>query len=119
MQTSGSLFADLPAASLADERFDLLHRGGGVRIERIVSTGQASAPGAWFDQAQDEWVVLLKGSASLLIEGEPVARRLAPGDWLLLPAGLRHRVEWTAPDETTVWLAVHIDLAPDQGGDRP
>jgi cupin 2 domain-containing protein len=117
MRVSGSLFSELPTGPLDAERMEDLHRAGAVRIERIVSTGQATPAGAWFDQRHDEWVVLLKGGAGLLLEGEAGPRTLAPGDWVLLPAGLRHRVEWTAPGEATVWLAVHIGLAPHQKGE--
>lgn len=117
MRESGSLFSDLPTGPLPAELFEDLYRAGGLRIERIVSTGQASAPGEWYDQAQDEWVVLLRGAAGLLIEGESAPRALAPGDYVFLPAHLRHRVEWTAADEPTVWLAVHVALAPNQGDD--
>jgi cupin 2 domain-containing protein len=78
-----------------------------LRIERIVSTGQASPPGHWYDQDRVEWVILLRGSAAILFEGESAPRLLAPGDYLLIPAHARHRVEWTASDRPTVWLAVH------------
>jgi cupin 2 domain-containing protein len=81
----------------------------GVRIERIASTGQASPPGFWYDQAWTEWVILLAGSAGLLIEGEDAPRILAPGDYLEIPPHARHRVEWTAVDRPTVWLAVHAE----------
>lgn len=117
MASSGSLFSDLPDAPLGAERLDELVRAGGVRIERIVSTGQATPPGEWFDQAWDEWVVLLSGGAGLLIEGDRAPRRLIPGDWVFLPAHQRHRVEWTAAGAPSVWLAVHLGLAPNQGDD--
>jgi cupin 2 domain-containing protein len=83
-----------------------------VRIERIVSTGQASPPGFWYDQPWTEWVLLLAGAAGLLFEDEPTPRPLKAGDYLLIPAGQRHRVEWTDATQPTVWLAVHYDLAP-------
>ncbi len=101
-----NVFADLPAASAAEELTDLLARPG-LRIERIVSTGQASPPGFWYDQAHDEWVILLSGAAGLAIEGE-AERRLAPGDYVSLPAHTRHRVTWTDASQPTVWLAVHV-----------
>ena len=104
--SSGRLFADLPESG-DHERFETLLEGGPFRLLRIVSTGQATPPGDSYDQAEDEWVVLLQGAAGLRLAGETQPRRLAPGDWLLLPAGCRHRVEWTAADGPTVWLALH------------
>jgi cupin 2 domain-containing protein len=102
----GNLFEGLPAR-LPEEEIEALLRAPGVRLERIVSSGHATPEGAWYDQPQAEWVVLLRGAARLLIEGEPDARRLRPGDWLLLPAHVRHRVDWTDPTAPTVWLALH------------
>ncbi|NIE73445.1 cupin [Pantoea sp. Tr-811] len=84
---------------------DLLQRPG-LRIERIVSSGQASPPGFWYDQAESEWITLLSGSAALRLEHEDFTRLLAPGDCLDIPAHCRHRVEWTAPGTATIWLAV-------------
>ncbi|QDT36727.1 cupin domain-containing protein [Stratiformator vulcanicus] len=103
-----NLFDDLPH-DLPEELTDVLAEGERVRIERIVSTGQASPENFWYDQPQAEWVVLLAGSATLRLEGEPQPLTLQPGDHLLLPAGRRHRVERTSPDEPTVWLCVFFD----------
>jgi cupin 2 domain-containing protein len=105
---SGNLFANLQPAGAGEETATLLKRPG-VAVERIVSTGQASPPGFWYDQGWTEWVVVLSGEARLTIEGEAAARPLRPGDWVELPAHARHRVEWTSPDRPTVWLAVHIE----------
>ena len=81
------------------------------RIERIVSQGHASPEDFWYDQDQDEWVLVLKGAARLRFEGEePV--EMEPGAHVNIPAHKRHRVEWTTPDEPTIWLAVHY-------GDQP
>jgi len=102
---SGNLLKDLPA-SLPEELFTVLAEAGGVRVERIVSTGHASPAGFWYDQDLAEFVLLVEGAAGLELEGEPV-RTLNPGDWLVIPAHARHRVAWTAPDRPTVWLAVH------------
>ena len=106
MIKGGNLFADIRPAA-ADEIFATLAERPGAAIERIVSTGQASPDGFWYDQDWTEWVVVLAGEAGLRIEGEADPRILRPGDWLELPARLRHRVEWTASDRPTVWLAVH------------
>lgn len=109
---NGNLFAGLPESSPgtaeAAEAFLPLAQGGTFRLLRIVSTGQATPAGEWYDQPEDEWVVLLSGGAGLQVEGEPAARTLGPGDWLRIPAHVRHRVEWTAADRPTVWLALHF-----------
>jgi cupin 2 domain-containing protein len=101
-----NLFRDLPGHASQELFTELLSRPG-VRIERIVSTGQATPPGQWLEQAWDEWVLLLRGSAGLTLQGE-AARKLEPGDCLLIAAGRRHRVDWTSTDEPTVWLAAHM-----------
>lgn len=103
--TVPNLFDNLPAA-LPDELCDVLVRGTGVRIERIVSTGQRSPDEFWYDQDEHEWVVVLRGSGAVRFadRAEPVVLR--PGDHLTIPAHVRHRVEWTDDDEPTVWLAV-------------
>jgi cupin 2 domain-containing protein len=90
-----------------DEQFLDLVTTPNMRIERIVSTGQATPAGEWLDQERAEWVILLRGAAGLRFEGEADTRILKPGDYLTIPAHCRHRVEWTAPDEPTLWLAVH------------
>ncbi|PWB81481.1 MAG: cupin [Methylocystaceae bacterium] len=110
---SGNIFADIPV-TLAEEQLLTLASASNVEIERIVSTGQASPPGFWFDQAWTEWVVVLSGSASLRFEGEERARTLEAGDYVEIPAHLKHRVEWTDATRPTVWLAVHIH-APARG----
>lgn len=99
----GKLFAELPPPA-GGEIFQTLFFHSHCRIERIVSHGHASAPGDWYDQDADEWVVLLSGEAVLLFaDGEAVS--LASGDWVAIPAHRRHRVASTSAD--AVWLAVH------------
>lgn len=103
-----NLYTALPSGGTTQERFDTLLDRPGVRIERIVSTGQASPPGFWYDQPDDEWVILLSGSAGLRFEDELEGYTLQPGDWLMIPAGRKHRVEWTDTGQPSVWLAVHF-----------
>ena len=105
---AGGLFDALPQDA-AEEQVSTLLQGAGFVLERIVSTGQASPPGFWYDQERAEWVLLLRGSAGLELEGEAAPRTLHPGDWVHLPAHARHRVAWTDPAEPTVWLALHHD----------
>ena len=100
-----NLFADLPI-SLPEELADVLAESKHVRIERIVSTGQCSPAGFWYDQKQVEWVVVLKGEAKLQFEGDGEPIHMKPGDFIHIPANKKHRVEWTTPNEPTVWLAV-------------
>ena len=104
---NGNLFAGIDEEKRDEELLTTLAERPGGRIERIISTGQASPPGFWYDQDWGEWVVLLTGAARLRLAEEAEARRLAPGDWVDIPAHCRHRVEWTDPDQPTVWLAVH------------
>jgi cupin 2 domain-containing protein len=103
-----NLMEDLPKRADQESLVDLLKRPG-VRIERIVSTGQASPPGIWYDQPRGEWVAVIAGEAQLRFEDEPAARTLRAGDFVDIAAHRRHRVDWTQPNEPTVWLAVHYD----------
>jgi cupin 2 domain-containing protein len=107
MITTANILGQLPEA-LDSEVFETLAQGNDVRVERIISRGQTTPAGEWYDQAWDEWVLLVTGGAELLLEGEGEPRRLGPGDHLLLPAHCRHRVTWTDPNRQTVWLAVHL-----------
>lgn len=107
-----NLFAGLPSHPdpKAAEQFDTLLARPGLRVERIVSTGQASPAGFWYDQAQHEWVVLLTGAAGLAFADTPGQTLvLTAGDAVTIAAHRRHRVAWTAQGETTVWLAIHYD----------
>lgn len=108
MMKTGNLRRDLPPRPLAEGAFTTLVDPPGMRIERIVSTGQVTSEGQWYDQETDEWVLLVEGAAGLRIEGESEDRALAEGDWILLPAHCRHRVTWTRTQPPTVWLAVHF-----------
>jgi len=104
-----NLFEALPDDQAREDFSEILRRPG-VRIERIVSHGQATPVDAPYEQAHDEWVLLLKGGAGLLIEGaEEISLR--PGDHVLIPAHRRHWVTWTEADGPTVWLAVHFEPA--------
>jgi cupin 2 domain-containing protein len=109
MTRSSNVFADVPK-QMPDEAFTTLLYVASVRIERIVSHGHASPEGFWYDQEQHEWVVVLKGAARLRFEDGAV--EMKPGDFVNIPAHKKHRVEWTTPDEPTVWLAVHYGGTP-------
>ena len=98
-----NLLANLPQ-SLPEELIEKLVATKHVRIERIVSTGHTSPPGYWYDQKENEWVIVLQGHAILEFENE--TRSLNPGDCVLIPAHQKHRVNATSTKEPTVWLAV-------------
>ena len=102
-----NLFAGLPSAAAVDEQFADILQHPGLRIERIVSTGQASPEGFWYDQPEGEWVVVLQGEAKLRFADEADARHLKTGDFIDIAPHRRHRIDWTDPNRPTVWLAVH------------
>jgi cupin 2 domain-containing protein len=104
----GNLLENLPESGSGTEDFLTLASADGFKIERIVSQGQCTPPGEWYDQATTEYVIVIRGEAGLLFEGEGAPRVMNQGDWVLIPAHRRHRVEWTSKEEQTIWLAVHI-----------
>ena len=92
--------------TLPKEFFESLVETGNVYIERIVSRGHASPGEGWYEQDRNEFVLLVKGAANLEFDGGALVN-MGPGDWLEIPAGVKHRVVWTDGEEETVWLAVH------------
>ncbi len=106
-----NLFSNIPL-ELPEELSEVLWETPRVRIERIVSRGHVTPPDQWYDQQTDEWVVLLSGQAQLQLADQPPEQEdlllLQPGDAVLLPAGLRHRVVWTESQVDCVWLALHV-----------
>jgi len=101
-----NLFSTIPD-DFPNELLETVLGADSVRIERIVSHGHTSPEGFWYDQEQHEWVVVLKGAARLQFDDGDKLVEMGPGDYVNIPAHKRHRVEWTTPDEPTVWLAVH------------
>ncbi|MCP5160913.1 MAG: cupin domain-containing protein [Hahellaceae bacterium] len=99
-----NIFQGLPEC-LPEEWFETVVQAGHIRIERIVSQGHSSPASDWYDQDEHEWVMVLQGAGILLFDdGKEVALR--QGDYLNIPAHVRHRVKWTDPEQVTVWLAV-------------
>ncbi|GLX78807.1 cupin [Thalassotalea insulae] len=103
--TTNNIFQAIPA-DLNDEFFELLAENKHVKIERIVSLGHSSPETGWYDQASNEWVIVLKGQAIISFEQEEDVT-LACGDYLNIPAHKKHKVSWTTSDSETVWLAIH------------
>ncbi len=100
-----NMFSAIPD-NLEAEVFEQLLQGDGVTIERIVSRGHRSPESGWYDQDDNEWVLVLKGAAIILFEDDE-AISMTAGDFINIPAHRKHRVDWTDPDRETIWLAVH------------
>jgi len=107
MSDAKNILADIPA-QLPQELFTSLLQNEQLHIERIVSRGHANAIDEWYDQAHNEWLILIQGEAILEFAGQTEFKTLQTGDYLLIPAHCRHRVEWTDPDINSIWLAVHF-----------
>ena len=105
MMTS-NIYTEIPE-ELPNELLEQIIHKGSFKLERIISKGHSTPDGQWYDQDNDEWVILLKGSAGMTVEGEAGPVVLRPGDYIHLPAHIKHRVEWTDPESETVWLALH------------
>ena len=102
---TGNLFDAVPSGLDGEDVLELA-AGAGAHVERIVSCGQASPPGFWYDQERPEFVALLQGEAALeFADGSRV--HLRPGDWLTIEAHARHRVAWTSIEPPAVWLTVY------------
>jgi cupin 2 domain-containing protein len=100
-----NLFQDSPIG-LNQEFIERLIEQDSFRMERIVSRGQHSPIGFWYDQDEHEWVAVLAGKAELQIDGQEDPVVLNPGDTYYIAAHMKHRVAWTDPHHDTIWLAV-------------
>lgn len=103
-----NIFKDIKLPNGAEEAFDTLCNAQKVKVERIISKGQTTPPGKWYDSGKYEWVVLIQGRASLEMEDGKIIH-LTHGDHLLIPAHQKHRVSYTSKNPHCIWLAVHFD----------
>jgi cupin 2 domain-containing protein len=99
-----NFFAEIPPRG-PEEWIETLVNARSVRIERIVSQGHTSPPDFWYEQTENEWVIVLSGHAKLIFEDDPSPLDLKPGDYVHIESQRRHRVDWTG-DQPTIWLAV-------------
>ena len=93
------------------EKFEQIAFGNNIQIERIISTGQTTTSGQWYDQELDEWVILLQGEAELAY-ADNTRIKLKAGNYLLIPAHTKHRVEYTSIEPPCIWLAVYGQFSP-------
>ena len=100
----GNIFSAVETIQ-GQEQFQSLLETASVRIDRIVSESHHSAAGFWYDQSETEWVMVLRGEATLEFEGGEFVE-LKTGDYVTIPPHKKHRVHRTAP--LTIWLAVHV-----------
>ena len=105
----GNFLSNIPA-ELSGELSDPLLSRPGLRVERIVSRGDTTPEGEWYDQQEHEWVCVLSGAARIELEGREELLELVPGDWVQLPAHVRHRVAWTSTDVDTIWIAIFLSV---------
>lgn len=99
-----NIFNDIPE-SLESEVFENLLDSHSVRIERIISKGHTSPEIGWYDQEENEWVVVLKGEGVLLFD-DGTTVTLKSGDFINIPAHKKHKVTWTDPNIETIWLVI-------------
>ncbi|EMI41403.1 cupin domain-containing protein [Rhodopirellula sp. SWK7] len=111
----GNLLAP-PTVTGSEEVVQTIDQSSHTRIERIISNGQCSPPGFWYDQDEHEWVTVISGQAMIRFDdhGDESTIHLKPGDHLMIEAHRRHRVEWTDTEEPTIWIAVFYDNRPDK-----
>jgi len=100
---------ELPPEVNQLEKFEQIVSSKDIHIERIISTGQTTSAGEWYDQELDEWIILLQGEAELSY-ADHTRIKLKAGDYLLIPAHTKHRVEYTSIEPACIWLAVHGQL---------
>ncbi len=98
---------DLPS-EIPDEIVEVIYENKNTRIERILSAGQVSAEGFWYDQNENEWVSLVQGEAKVAFDDGGSAV-LKAGDHILIKAHKRHRVEYTSIDPPCVWICVFFN----------
>lgn len=105
---SGNFFLDNQISQDEPEKFSEIFNGK-IRIEKILSSGHTTEEGKWYDQAEDEWVVLLSGIAILEFEDNSIIE-MKPGDYIFIPAHKKHRVTFTSKEPSCLWLAIHGHL---------
>ena len=104
-ETAGNIYNSIPN-DLTDEIFETIVQNNNIKIERIISNGHTSPESGWYDQEENEWIMILKGDAIITFE-DNIEIKLNEGSYLNIPAHTRHQVNWTSQQKETIWLAVH------------
>ena len=104
MKSAKNIFR-LSNSDASAELIDSLLKKDGISIERIISTGQVTPKGEWYDQDRHEWLIVLQGEGELSYEDNSRIK-LTTGDYLLIPAHQKHRVEYTSTEPPCIWLTV-------------
>lgn len=101
-----NIYADIPT-KLPSELFQTILEAKNIKIERIISLGHTTPTNKWYDQDQDEWVLVIQGKAKIRLENGDI-KALDTGDYLWIPAHQKHQVIWTPKNQKTIWLAIHF-----------
>ncbi len=110
LKKNNILINNFNSISKNKEIFELLFSGQEFSVERIISNGQKSPENFWYDQKNNEWVIVLQGNAKIEfqnINNTNEIIELNKGDYILIPAHQQHRVLETSQTEETIWLAIH------------
>jgi cupin 2 domain-containing protein len=102
-----NIFSDIPH-DFKEEFIEPLVKDSDVKIDRIVSRGHSSDPDFWYNQDENEFVLILQGEAKLKFKDEKNIVRMQKGDYMVIPAHKEHRIKWTPKNEDTLWLTVHF-----------
>ena len=114
--------------SITEEIIEIMYQNPHCKVERIISNGQITTENEWYDQDQEEWIILVQGEATILIEKlqEESSDKcnilncnikeescdkvhMVKGDTLLIKSHQKHRVIYTSQNPLCIWLCVFVD----------
>ncbi len=102
--SKNNFFVNIPQ-NLPEELFDTIVQSDNVRIEKIISDGHTSPQNFWYDQVQNEFGLLLQGSAIIEFENDK-SIELKVGDYQIISFHQKHRVSYTDKNKKTIWLTI-------------
>jgi cupin 2 domain-containing protein len=105
----GNIFKFSKKRIKGSESFETLLKSNSLLLEKILTHGELKSPGKWYDQEKDEWVMMVQGKATIEYDdGNRI--EMKKGDYVIIPAHLKHRVIETSESPDCVWLALHGDF---------